>query len=58
VKILDTNLWVFGTLRTNEQSAELLAKIDRGLSTSAINTYKPAEISHLKALGRSRRRRT
>jgi len=39
VKILDTNLWVFGTLRTNEQAAELLAEIDRGETTSAINAY-------------------
>ena len=52
MKILDTNLWVFGTLRTNEQAVELLAEIDRGETTSAINTYKPAETSRLKALGR------
>ena len=39
MKILDTNLWVFGTLRTNEQAAELLAEIDRGETTSAINAY-------------------
>ena len=37
MKILDTNQWVFGTLRTNEQAAELLAEIDRGETTSAIN---------------------
>ena len=49
MKILDTNLWVLGTLRTNEQAVELLAEIDRGETTSAINTYKPAETSHLKA---------
>jgi len=36
LKILDSNLWVFGTLRTNEQAAELLAEIDRGETTSAI----------------------
>ena len=39
MKILDTNLWVFGTLQTNEQAAEWLAKIDRGETTSAINAY-------------------
>jgi len=39
VKILDTNLWVFGTLRTNEQATELLAEIDRGETTSVINAY-------------------
>jgi hypothetical protein len=39
VKILDTNLWVFGTLRTNAQAVELLAEIDRGETTSAINAY-------------------
>ena len=39
MKILDTNLWIFGTLRTNEQAAELLAEIDRGETTSAINAY-------------------
>ena len=38
-KILDTNLWVFGTLRTNEQATKLLAQIDRGETTSAINAY-------------------
>ena len=43
MKILDTNLWVFGTLRTNEQAAELLAEIDRGETTSAINAYMTQE---------------
>lgn len=43
MKILDTNLWVFGTLRTNEQAAELLAEIDRGETTSAINAYMVQE---------------
>jgi len=38
VKILDTNLWVFGTLQTNEQAVELLAEID-GETTSAVNAY-------------------
>jgi hypothetical protein len=43
VKILDTNLWVFGTLRTNEQAAEFLAQFDRGETTSAINAYMVQE---------------
>jgi hypothetical protein len=43
VKILDTNLWVFGTLQTTEQAAELLAEIDRSETTSAINAYMVQE---------------
>jgi len=43
VKILDTNLWVFGTLGTNRQAAELLAEIDRGETTSAISAYMVQE---------------
>lgn len=43
MKILDTNLWVFGTLRTNDQAAELLAAIDHGETTSAINAYMVQE---------------
>lgn len=43
MKILDTNLWVFGTLRTNEQAADLLDEIDRGETTSAINAYMVQE---------------
>ena len=39
MKILDTNLWVFGTLGTNGQAAELLAEIGRGETTSAVNAY-------------------
>lgn len=41
--ILDTNLWVFGTLRTNEQAADWLAAIDRGDTTSAISAYMVQE---------------
>ena len=51
MKILDTNLWVFGTLRTNEQAAELLAEIDRGETMSAINAYMVQEA--LTAFGRT-----
>jgi predicted nucleic acid-binding protein len=39
VKLLDTNLWVFGTLGTNTRAEELLADIERGETTSAINAY-------------------
>lgn len=43
MKVLDTNLWVFGTLRTNERATELLRAIDRGSVTSAINAYMVQE---------------
>jgi hypothetical protein len=43
VKILDTNLWVFGTLQTNDQAVDLLAEIARGETTSAINAYMVQE---------------
>lgn len=43
MKILDTNLWVFGTLQTNERAVELLEEIDRGEITSAINAYMVQE---------------
>lgn len=43
MKILDTNLWVFGTLRTNERATTLLASIDRGETVSAINAYMVQE---------------
>lgn len=39
MKILDTNLWVFGTLQTNDRAVTLLDKIDRGETTSAISPY-------------------
>ena len=39
MKILDTNLWVFGTIRTNERAVEELDAIERGETTSAINAY-------------------
>lgn len=43
MKILDTNLWVFGTLHTNERATELLEAIDRGETTTAINAYMVQE---------------
>jgi predicted nucleic acid-binding protein len=39
VKILDTNLWVFGTLGTNSRAERLLDEIERGETISAINAY-------------------
>lgn len=39
MKILDTNLWVFGTLRTNERAVRLLDGIERGETRSAISAY-------------------
>jgi len=39
VKILDTNLWVFGTLGTNDRATRLLDEIERGETLSAINAY-------------------
>lgn len=39
MKILDTNLWVFGTLGTNQRAERLLDEIERGETVSAINAY-------------------
>lgn len=39
MKILDSNLWVFGTLQTNDRASELLDEIDHGETTSAISAY-------------------
>jgi predicted nucleic acid-binding protein len=39
VKILDTNLWVFGTLGTHDRAQTLLDRIESGELTSAINAY-------------------
>jgi len=39
VKILDTNLWVLGTLGTNDRVERLLNDIERGETVSAINAY-------------------
>ena len=43
MKILDTNLWVFGTLGTNDRAARLLDEIERGETISAINAYMVQE---------------
>lgn len=43
MKILDTNLWVFGTLGTNDRAERLLDAIDRGETTSAISAYMVRE---------------
>ncbi len=43
MKILDTNLWVFGTLGTNDRAKRLLDDIERGGTVSAINAYMVQE---------------
>lgn len=37
--ILDTNLWVFGTLSTNARAERILDEIEHGEIVSAINAY-------------------
>lgn len=39
MKVLDTNLWVFGTLGTNARAERLLDEIERGETVSAVNAY-------------------
>lgn len=39
MKILDTNLWVFGTLGTHDEASEWLDAIEAGETTSAISVY-------------------
>lgn len=41
--ILDTNLWVFGTLGTNDRATHLLDEIERGDRISAISAYMVQE---------------
>lgn len=41
--ILDTNLWVFGTLGTHDRAVELLNQVETGKTTSAINAYMVQE---------------
>jgi predicted nucleic acid-binding protein len=43
VILLDTNLWVFGTLGTNARGERLLDEIERGETVSAINAYMVQE---------------
>ncbi|WP_246391810.1 hypothetical protein [Halosimplex pelagicum] len=43
MKILDTNLWVFGTLRTNARAERILNEIECGETVSAINAYMVQE---------------
>lgn len=43
MKILDTNLWVFGTLGTNARAERLLDEIERGETVSAVNAYMVQE---------------
>ncbi len=39
MKILDTDLWVFGTLGTKDRAKRLLDEIEHGETVSAINAY-------------------
>jgi predicted nucleic acid-binding protein len=48
--ILDSNLWVFGTLKANERAITLLDEIERGDTTSAVDAYILHEV--LAAFGR------
>ena len=43
MKILDTNLWVFGTLGANDRADRLLDEIERGETDSALNAYMVQE---------------
>ncbi|ERH13572.1 MAG: hypothetical protein J07HB67_02612 [halophilic archaeon J07HB67] len=42
--VLDSNLWVFGTLETNARAERLLDEIETGATTSALSAYMPEEI--------------
>jgi predicted nucleic acid-binding protein len=44
MKILDSNLWVKGTLGTNRTAATLLDEIESGTTTSAMDEYILAEV--------------
>lgn len=44
MKILDTNLWVFGTLGTHAQAVDWLDAIEAGETTPAINAYMVQEL--------------
>lgn len=52
MRILDSNLWVFEMLQTNDHAITLLDEIERGETTSAINAYIVQEV--LAAFGRVR----
>lgn len=43
MKLLDSNLWVKGTLKTNQTAVDLLAAIEAGQITAAMNEYILAE---------------
>lgn len=43
MKILDSNLWVKGTLKTNQSAVDLLADLEEGTITSVITEYILAE---------------
>jgi predicted nucleic acid-binding protein len=43
MKILDSNLWVKGTLKTNQTAVDLLTDLEEGTITSALTEYILAE---------------
>ncbi len=43
MKILDSNLWVKGTLKTNQTAVELLEAVEDGQIMTAMNEYILAE---------------
>ena len=43
MKILDSNLWVKGTLKTNQNAVDLLADLEEGTITSVLTEYILAE---------------
>jgi predicted nucleic acid-binding protein len=43
MKVLDSNLWVKGTLKTNQNAVDLLADLEEGTITSVLTEYILAE---------------
>jgi predicted nucleic acid-binding protein len=43
MKVLDSNLWVKGTLKTNQHAVDLLAELEEGAITSVLTEYILAE---------------
>jgi predicted nucleic acid-binding protein len=43
MKVLDSNIWVKGTLKTNQRAVDLLADLEEGVLTSVMSEYILAE---------------
>lgn len=43
MKVLDSNLWVKGTLKTNQNAVDLLAELEEGTITAVLTEYILAE---------------